>query len=77
MAIDFDNLLSVEQKIKLVSDRIQQFASEAYQYKLNRETAVITEMQRNIDAADNALIILEQAIKVHQEELNQLLSTQS
>jgi len=72
MAIDFSTLLTDEQKRNLLSQRIEQFAGEAYQHELNRQ---IAEKVFDADAVTNseaALQTLETAIDVHRQELEQL-----
>lgn len=72
MAIDFNNLLSTEQKQDLLAQRIQQFATEAYQHELNRQIAVSVNDVEATANAESALVTLETAINVHQVELNGL-----
>lgn len=72
MVNSFETLLTTEQKIKVVEDRIAQFATEAYQHSLNKTTS------EKLDAAEQAEIsaknveILETAISVHKQELEKL-----
>jgi hypothetical protein len=72
MSIDFSSLLTSEQKRGLLEGRIQQFASEAYQYTLNLKTAEEVGTEDQIDNIKKSMAILESAIKVHQEELSAL-----
>lgn len=72
MAIDFNNLLTAEQKRDLLNQRLSQFASEAYQHELNRQIAEQISDQPGIDQAQSALNTLEIAIDVHQAELDSL-----
>ena len=72
MAIDFESLLTNDQKIELVNNRISQFAAEAYQVSLNKKTAESIGTEENISALENTLKVLESAITVHQEELDRL-----
>jgi hypothetical protein len=72
MAIDFSAMLTDDQKRQLLMNRIQQFAAEAYQYSLNLKTAEGIDSEVQIEAAKKALNILEEAMKVHQEELGKL-----
>jgi hypothetical protein len=72
MAIDFNNLLSADQKRDLLTQRIQQFATEAYQHELNRQIAVTVNDEQATLQAESALATLETAITVHEEELNGL-----
>ena len=72
MAIDFSAILTPEQKRQLLTQRIEQFAGEAYQHELNRQ---IAEQVSDVDAvtsAEAALVTLETAINVHQSELDNL-----
>ena len=72
MAIDFNNLLTHEQKRDLLTQRIQQFATEAYQYELNRQIAVSVDDEQAVTQSEQALSALEVAITVHQVELDGL-----
>jgi hypothetical protein len=72
MAIDFSTLLSDEQKRNLLSQRIEQFAGEAYQHELNRQIAEKISDTNSVAQSEAALATLETAITVHQEELNLL-----
>ena len=69
MAIDYTALLTVEQKQNILNQRILQFASEAWQHELNKETCKQLNDEVGVTSADNALVILEAAITVHQNEL--------
>ena len=68
--MDYSSLLSNDQKKSILEQRIAQFASEAYQHELNKEVAAGN--PEAIQAADDALAILDIAITVHQEELAKL-----
>jgi hypothetical protein len=72
MAINYDNLLTQEQKKEIVQGRLQQFAAEAYQTELNREIQVRDNNEEAISGYDATLSLLETAIEVHQEELAKL-----
>lgn len=72
MAIDFSTLLSDEQKRNLLQQRIEQFAGEAYQHELNRKTAKKINDSESVASSMAALVTLETAITVHQEELDLL-----
>jgi len=69
MSIDFASMLTDDQKRQLLESRIQQFAAEAYQHSLNLKVAESSESESQIEASEKALVILEDAIKVHQDEL--------
>lgn len=70
--MDFGSLLTAEQKRSLIEGRIAQFAAEAYQHTLNKKTAENLGVEQQVEQIDRSLTVLEEAIKVHQEELNQL-----
>jgi hypothetical protein len=72
MAIDFNNLLTDDQKRDLLTQRIQQFATEAYQHELNRQIAVTVNDEQATVQAECALATLETAITVHEAELDGL-----
>ena len=72
MAIDFNNLLTPEQKRDLLTQRIQQFATEAYQHELNRQIAETVNDEQAMVQAESALATLETAITVHEAELDGL-----
>ncbi len=68
--MDYSSLLSNDQKKSILEQRIAQFASEAYQHSINKQIA--GDNAEAVTAADDALAILDNAIKVHQEELAKL-----
>ena len=68
--MDYSALLTNEQKRSILEQRIAQFASEAYQHDINKKLA--SDNAEAIKAADDALAILDNAIKIHQEELAKL-----
>ena len=72
MAIDFESLLTNEQKANLLQQRIAQFAAEAYQHELNKKTADSLGTEEQIETIEKNLEILEAAINVHREELAKL-----
>lgn len=72
MAIDYSSLLNDEQKKNILSQRLQQFAAEAYQHGLNKTVAQSAGNEDGVKAADEAIAILDKAIQVHQEELAKL-----
>lgn len=69
MAIDYTTLLTAEQKRGILSQRIAQFAAEAYQHSLNKSTCQALNDAEGVEAADKALLILDAAIATHQAEL--------
>ena len=68
--MDYSSLLSTEQKKSILEQRIAQFASEAYQHTINKQVAA--DNVEAVEAADAALAILDNAIKIHQDELAKL-----
>jgi hypothetical protein len=73
MAIDFESLLTTEQKIDIIQQRIKQFASEAYQLTLNKKSAETLGREDQIEVIENNLVLLESAISIHQKEVEKLL----
>jgi hypothetical protein len=69
MAIDYTALLSAEQKETILNQRISQFASEAWQHELNKQTCEQLGDEAGVANAEQALSVLEAAINVHQSEL--------
>lgn len=70
--MDYSTLLTDEQKRSILTNRIGQFASEAYQHTLNKQTCESLGDSEGIESANKALSILEIAIATHQEELSKL-----
>ena len=70
MAIDYSSLLTAEQRRSLLSQRIAQFASEAWLHELNKRTCTVLGDDQGIENANNALSVLDAAIAVHQAELS-------
>ena len=68
--MDYSSLLSDEQKRSILTQRIAQFATEAYQHEINKKMA--GDNAEAVLAADEALAILDNAITVHQDELAKL-----
>ena len=68
--MDYSTLLTDEQKRSILEQRIGQFAAEAWQHTINKQVA--GDNAEAVQAADEALAILDNAIKVHQEELAKL-----
>lgn len=72
MSIDFDSVLTNEQKAEIIQQRITQFAAEAYQHELNKKTAEKLGSDEQIENINKNLEILESAIEVHNAELAKL-----
>lgn len=69
MSIDYASLLTDEQKRNILTQRVSQFAAEAYQHSLNKTTCESLNDEEGVANADKALAILEAAIATHQAEL--------
>lgn len=72
MSINYEELLTNEQKKNILSQRIAQFASEAWQHSLNKQTCELIGDEEGAASADKALTIINAAIQVHQEKLSEL-----
>jgi hypothetical protein len=74
MSIDFNSLLTVEERKSVVTQRVQQLAVEAYQLTLNLN--VFNAQQEPNEKAlleiTNNLNLLEQLISVYKQELDSL-----
>lgn len=71
--MDYSTLLSNEQKKNILEQRIAQFAAEGYQHEINKKMA--GDNAELAKSSDDALVILDNAIKIHQEELDKLTKT--
>lgn len=69
MSVDYNSLLTDDQKRNILNQRIAQFASEAYQHSLNKATSEKVGDAEGITTSDNAIATLEAAIEIHQTEL--------
>lgn len=72
MSINYEELLTNEQKKNILSQRIAQFASEAWQHALNKQTCELIGDEEGAASADKALAIINAAIQVHQDKLTEL-----
>jgi hypothetical protein len=73
MAIDFNEILSTEQKQIILSNTIQQFAAEGYKLELNRQVAEKQEDNAdNLASIDKDIETIQKAIEIYQNELNAL-----
>jgi len=74
MSIDFNSLLTVEERTSVVTQRVQQLAVEAYQLTLNLNVfGVQEEPNENAIAEINKnLELLESMISVYKQELDSL-----
>jgi len=74
MSIDFNSLLTLEEKQSILVSKIKNYAAEAYQVSLNKE-ALGKNSEANAEAiieSEKALLNLEEAINVYNSELNSL-----
>lgn len=74
MSIDFNSLLTVEERKAVVAQRIQQLAVEAYQLTINKkvlESQAEPNEQALLEITNN-LNFLEQIISAYSEEQNLL-----
>jgi hypothetical protein len=74
MSIDFNSLLTVDERKAIVSQRVQQLAVEAYQLTLNLKVVNAQEepSEQAITEITNNLTLLEQLIATYSEELTAL-----
>lgn len=72
MPIDYNSLLTPEQKSSILNQRISQFAAEAWQHELNKQTCELIGDSEGVQSAEKALAVLEAAISVHSQELSSL-----
>lgn len=77
MTINYDSILTVDQKRSILQQRITQFAAEAYQHELNKTTCESLEDTAGVENAEKAIALLEKAIEVHGNELNSLPAPQT
>ncbi len=74
MSIDFNSLLTQEEKHGILVNRIKNYAAEAYQVNLNK-VALEKNPELNASAiteSENVLLNLEQVINVYNAELQTL-----
>ena len=74
MSIDFNLLLTAEERKSVVTQRVQQLAVEAYQLSLNLNVLNAQEEpnEQALTEINNNLNILEQMISVYKQELDSL-----
>lgn len=72
MAIDYSQYLNDEQKRAILTQRVQQFAAEAYQHEINKKLATEMDNETGVAQADEALAVLGTAIQLHEDELAKL-----
>jgi hypothetical protein len=75
MAIDFNTLLTTEQKVAIVSNNLQQLAAQAYTLELNTKAikdSDIADKDERLAALAADEETLSKAIAVYQAELGEL-----
>jgi hypothetical protein len=68
--------LSNQRKQELLEQRIVQFCEEQYLQSLNRKIAVSANITESIEAADQAIVKIDEAIVVHEIELAAVIAAQ-
>jgi len=69
MSVDYNSLLTDEQKRNILTQRIAQFASDAYQHSLNKATSEKVGDADGVATSEKAIATIEAAIEIHQAEL--------
>lgn len=77
MSINFDALLSDEQKRLILKQRLEQFVVEAYQVTLNIRVAEANGDENSVLEGNKTLGILENAVAIYTEELNSVPVTEA
>lgn len=74
MSIDFNSLLTVEERTSVVTQRVQQLAVEAYQLSLNEKVlnAQDEPNEQALKEISNNLSLLQEMISVYNQELASL-----
>lgn len=72
MAINFSELIPMEQKQAILEQRISQLALEGYQHTLNLQAAELAGDNEIIESTNAAIAIITVAIEVAQAELGSL-----
>lgn len=72
VTINYDDLLTTEEKIEIVTKRLKGLAAEAYQYHLNKKGFTMSENGDAAEQVDAAIKALEALIHVHEQELSSL-----
>jgi len=77
MSIDFNSLLTVDERKAVVTQRVQQLAVEAYQLSLNLNVLNAQEEpnEQALTEINNNLNLLDQMISVYKQELDSLGET--
>lgn len=70
--INYDDILSVEQKKNILNNRISQLIIEGYQNSVGMKVAINLNDQERIDQIQNILNIIEVSLLTHKQELDLL-----
>ena len=72
MSVNFEELLSDDQKRQILTARIEQFAAEGYQHTLNKAAAEALGNEEAVVNADAAIAIISASIDTHAAKLDEL-----
>ena len=77
MSIDFNSLLTVDERKTVTTQRVQQLAVEAYQLTLNKKVLEAQEEpnEKALTEIENNITLLDQMISVYKQELESLGET--
>lgn len=72
MSVNFEELLTDDQKRQILSARIEQFAAEGYQHTLNKASAESLGNTEAVAQAEEAIAIISASIATHSAKLDAL-----
>lgn len=72
MPINYDAILTTEQKQEIVEMRIKQFAMQAYTLELEKIAQQNLNDNQAVQSIEQQINVLDAAITVHEQELNNL-----
>jgi hypothetical protein len=72
MSVNFEELLTDDQKRQILSARIEQFAAEGYQHTLNKAAAETLGNAEAVTQAEEAIEIISASITAHSAKLDEL-----
>lgn len=72
--MEYENILTKDQKIQIINNRMSQLVLEGYQNSIGMKTAIKLGNQEQIDQIQNILNIIKVSIETHNEELQALLA---
>jgi len=70
MTNKYDKYLTSEQKVAIVTQKLQQFAVEAFQHELSKKVFVAMGDSSGVELSENLILQLETAISIAETELN-------